>query len=173
MTLLIRVVGAALAVFLLLGGIQEWRTLGKGLFLPDQPATTMGEEDRASAARTVVEFLQIAAHFYSSSGDRRFAERIPATPEVLEEMQRDAAYVAHNGRVQEATLARIEVVAVTAVGDDRVEVRTREFWTTRWIFRADGRVDGVRSDVVRVRYRLVRDGSVWRVVQWDPEENQS
>ncbi|MHB0972199.1 MAG: hypothetical protein ACYC7A_08960 [Thermoanaerobaculia bacterium] len=172
MTTFIRLLGAALGVFLLLGGIQEWRSLGKGIFLPDKPAAEMSKADRTAAARTVYTFAQLSSHFYGSGGDRRFAERFPATPSVIDEIQRDASYVAHNGRIEEPALMRLEVTSVQALAADRVEVHTKEYWTTRYVFTATGRQESLRSDIIKIRYRVARDGAAWRIVSWDPEEEE-
>ncbi|KKK98648.1 hypothetical protein LCGC14_2640660, partial [marine sediment metagenome] len=44
------------------------------------------ETERKAAADTVYEMLTLMEHFYGSGGDRRFAERMPASATVVDEM---------------------------------------------------------------------------------------
>lgn len=169
MTALIRIAGGALAVFLVLGGIQEWRALAAPMLPPDR-RPELSEADRRAAAATVYRFVQLSSHLYATGGDRRFAERLPSSPALIDEVVRDARYVLHNERVEEPSLIRLDVASIASPSADVITVDVREYWTTRYYFKADRSFDSVRSDIVRVQYRLQRDGGSWRVMSWDPEE---
>lgn len=169
MTALIRIAGGALAVFLVLGGIQEWRSLAAPL-LPPERRLELSQADRRAAAATVYRFVQLSSHLYATGGDRRFAERLPSSPALIDEIVRDARYVLHNERVQEPSLMRLDIASIESPSPDVITVGVKEYWTTRYYFKVDHSFDAVRSDVVLVQYRLQRDAGSWRVMSWDPKE---
>jgi hypothetical protein len=114
---------------------------------------------------TVKLFLRLSAHLQGSGGDPRFAERIPASSEVIEELLANVRFSNRVGRIEESRLQRVDVGEVAPIGTDRVEVATREYWVTR-IISAAGSVMETRSDVVTARYVVQRAASGWRVVEW-------
>ena len=145
---------AALAV----AAVRAERTGGK----EGGPATA---PDRESATAAVQAFLRLAAHLQGSGGDLRFAERIPAAGEVIDELVASAQFGRHLGQVEEPRLIRIVVRSANDAARGRIEVITREYWTTR-VITADGKVREIRTDVLDARYLVVRDGPAWKVAYW-------
>lgn len=90
------------------------------------------------------------------------------TPEILEEIQGDIAYLTGNRRFQDPRLQQLELLAADPVGPGRLELRTREFWIHR-TFWADGsgESDPPRSIILYPRYRMVRENTGWRIREWD------
>ena len=161
---------SAVVAFLALGGVQEWETFAQQWFGRPKAVVQFSKQERDAIAGTVVTFLGLASHFYGTGGDKRFADRMPAALIVMDEISRDIAYIRHNHRTQEMSLLRVEVLAVDAIATDRAEVRTREFWMTRYFVSGSGATEETRSDIVPAHYRLAREGRTWTVVGWDPED---
>jgi hypothetical protein len=116
-----------------------------------------------AASAVVARFASLAAHLRATSGDSRFADRIPADPPVVGELVADIAFAQHQGLVERAQLVRIERRSLEAVGLDVAELRATEYWITR----SEGPAGpATRSDVVSVRYALRRDAGGWRVADW-------
>jgi len=163
------VIGGALA-FVVIAVVQE-RDVFLAAVTGTPPAAAAGSSldpaEREAAAQTVRTYLSLLTHFYRSNGDPRFVERMPASPEVVDELRRDVAYLRHNHRTQEPQLARLDVVEVTPLGPDDLEVETREYWIVP--IHIDGSKDppDQRSSVVPARYRLTRDPLGWSVAAWD------
>jgi hypothetical protein len=122
-------------------------------------------EERASGAElgaaveTVRTFVTLASHLRGSGGDERFAERIPAEPGVLAELEADLELGQQLGD-QDARLVHADVKDVRPVARGLVEVRTREYWVTE----GD---EAERANVLTVRYVLRREWSAWKVADWD------
>jgi hypothetical protein len=127
------------------------------------------EVDLEAASEVVEQLLVLMGHLYGTGGDPRFAERIPASPAVIDEMLADIEYLGRNHRRQEPILQKLEIVAVDPIGADRVEVRTREFWIHRvyWAVGDRAETEPARSQVVNGRYLVARQPSGWRVEAWD------
>lgn len=159
----------ALAVFLGLAIAQEQQVF---LSLLGLRASGVAAAPPASAdgeiVPTVRTFLAVMTHLYASSGDPRFAERLPATRAVVEEILADVTYLGHNRRVQEMSLVDLAVDAVDQAAADSVVVSTTEYWVirTRWLDR-EGESDPPRSEVQSLRYRLERNGESWQVTGWE------
>lgn len=132
------------------------------------PAPALADADRKEAADTVRLYLAIAAHLRGSGGDPRYAERLPADPAIVEGIQREIEYRRHGGHQDEPRLQRLEIREVRAMGAERADVRTKEYWITRDLAAPDA---GARSDVVLARYLLRRDSGAWRVADWDVDED--
>lgn len=132
----------------------------------ERDARPLAGQEALGLARTVETFLRMGAHLHASSGDARFADRLEAPPEVVEELLADIGFVRHGGRIEEPQLVRVEVRDARAAGPSGAEVRTREYWVTR--SRSLVRAEPVRSEasVVEARYALERASSGWRVVDW-------
>jgi hypothetical protein len=151
-----------LAIGLGVLGASGWRAAARAR----AEGVAASEPERAAVWDTVHLYLKLVAHLHGSGGDPRFAERLPAAPEVVGEALEDVRFVGHAGRVEEPRLIRAELRDVRREGAERYEVEAREFWVTRSIS-ADGEVLGTRSDVVIGRYAVRRLPGGWKVVAWD------
>ncbi len=123
------------------------------------------QRDRAAAVEAVRAFVSLSAHLRGSGGDRRFAERVPAAPAVVDELVADAKEGRRLGRLDQSRLVQADVRRVREVGLEMVEVTTKEYWVTR----DSSDSSRYRSDVVPVRYVVRREGGAWRVVDWNVE----
>lgn len=127
------------------------------------------EADRRGAEAAVQLFLKLAAHVQGSSGDPRFAERLPAAPPVIEELVAGVAFATHADRIEEPRLVRSEILRSASTDGDRIQVDAKEYWIIR-VIASDGRVLETRSDVVRARYLVGREAAGWQILGWDPLE---
>ena len=162
----------AFALFMVFSVAQEWDFFSSAWFGKEQKAAGMSEEDRRGASEAVGLFLRMTCHLYGTGGDPRFAERIPASPPLVEELLADIAFLRHRHRLQEPRLMRLEVLGVEPAGEDRAEVSTREYWVARTLW-MDGSAEAgpTRSDIVRCTYRVFKDGAAWKVWAWEPVED--
>jgi hypothetical protein len=135
-----------------------------GLVAGDRARPELPPEDQKAAADAVYLFLSLGSHLRGTAGDPRYSERLPAAPEVVDEMLGEIQWVRQTGRVEEPKLVRGEVRAVETLGPDEARVRTKEFWVTRDLSAPD---EKPRSDVVLAKYVLRREASGWRIVDWD------
>lgn len=162
---LLQIVSAGLLVFVAVAVVQEWDYFSSA-WLGVEPAlvTPQGQDSEDAAVGAVREALALMVHFYGSGGDTRFAERMPVTPDLLEEFQADVDYLSTNNRIQDSRLQKLELRSVVPVGEDVVEVRTREFWIHRTLWN-DGRgeSDPPRSTILHTRYQLARENTGWRI----------
>jgi hypothetical protein len=108
-------------------------------------------------------FLSLSVHLRASSGDSRYADRLPADPEVTDEIMGEVQYLARDRRVEIPRLVKLEVVEHRPSAGDGALVRTKEYWITR----EEGSERPPRSDVVLARYQLRRQQRGWQVVSWD------
>jgi hypothetical protein len=166
---LLKIALAGLALFIVAAVVQEWSYFSSAWFgsteTPEAVSQDEGEEQAVAAVR---EALALMAHLYSSGGDPRFAERMPVTPEILEEIRVDIAYLSGNRRVQESRLQKLELLAADPAGEGRLELSTREFWIHRTFWSdGSGESDPPRSVILYPRYRLVRGNTGWRIHGWD------
>lgn len=169
---LVKVLAAGLLVFMLLAVGQEWEVFATGLGLR-APATAPPAEptaaERHAAEAAIRQFLSLARHYYLAAGDPRFTERMQASPAVVDEIARDVAYLRKNGRIQDPSLVSAQTVAVAALGDGAIEVKTREYWVIRTRFGASAQEsDPSRATVVLGRYVVRRTDAGWRVEAWEP-----
>ena len=166
---LIKIVLSGTLVFMAISMIQQWEAFVGGAAEGEIPAASRAAAE-AEAAQAVRSFISLSRHLYAG-GDRRFAERLPATEEVTAEILADVAYLRQNRRIQRARLMGLQLLDVRLVVPGRAEVRTKEYWVTRIEDHASGRLtDPVRSEVVYAIYRVSRQSGGWRVVAWDPED---
>jgi hypothetical protein len=166
---LAKIVLAGLVCFIVISIGQEWDYFSSRWFDSagdPEPALDRADEDLAFAA--VRQTLALMAHLYTSDGDARFAERMPVTTEIMDEIQSDITYLRKYRRVQEPRLQKLELLGSGPAGADRLELRTREFWIHRtfWLD-GIGESDPPRSVILHARYRLLRDNRRWRIVAWD------
>jgi hypothetical protein len=162
---LLKIVVAGLLVFIAVAIVQEWGYFASAWFgrgvSPDAPAQ---DENEARGLAVVRESLALMAHYYSSGGDQRFAERMPVSPVLLEEFRQDVEYLSRNNRYQDCSLQKLELLSAVSVGQDALELKTREFWIHRTFWSdGQGESDPPRSDILYPRYRLVRDNAGWRI----------
>ncbi len=165
----LQIVAGALLLFIVAAMLEERETFARNWFAPSQ-AFHASDADKRAAAQAVHELRTLTAHWYGTSGDRRFGERLPATQPVIDELRSDIEYIRRNGRIETPRLMRLEILDVDVTSDSAAEVRTREFWVTEFHWINGGESDPTRSDVVFARYRLMRDGARWVVSAWDPVE---
>ncbi len=165
---LVLILLGAFAGFMALAIAQEWDFFSAAWFGGEEPPATLEESERKAAADAVYLVLSLMEHFYSSGGDPRFAERMPASPAVLEEMRADADYLRRNRRRQEPSLERLEIAAVEPLGPGRVEVKTREWWQIQ-ILPIDGRprAEPAKVQTLDGKYLVARQDRGWRVEAWE------
>lgn len=169
---LLQILLVAWVVFMGVAMAQEWRFFAEAWFGDGDAAGALAEAERREAADTVVRMLSLMRHLYRSGGDPRFAERMPASPGLLDELRADVDYLARNHRIQDPELENLVVLAVERLdpqGGERLEVRTRERWVFRVLWAADGAAaEPPRRRTVEARYVLVPSGTGWRVEGWQP-----
>lgn len=169
MKALLKIVLGAAVAFQLGAIADEWPLfasawLGRG---PDRPAE-LSAEGRQGAEEAVRQLHALSLHVYATRGDPRFTDRLPAGPEVVQELLADVAYLQHGGLNQSAGLLRLQVEAVQAVSARAALVDTREYWVVSIARAQDGHPVGPRrSFVVDARYRVRLEGQTWRVEGWD------
>lgn len=155
----LRAAAVVLAAGLAVLALGAWTALARGR--GEAAPLTAADRDEATAA--VQRFASLSAHLRGSGGDPRFAERLPADPDVVEELSAEIAFSREAGRREEPRLVRAEVLSLEASGAEGAVARVREFWITR----TAGAPGAPRSDVVTLRYELRRDVAGWRVAAWD------
>jgi hypothetical protein len=164
---LLKILGVGLLVFLTLAISQEWRFFATSWFGSVEAPPELAEEDRQAAGDAVYMMLNLMRHLYTSGGDPRFAERMPASDGIIEEMQADITYLSRNHRRQDPEIKRLEVLSVEPLDEDRVEVSTRELWNFRFLWTTGaGESDSPRIQVLYSRYLVVRRQDGWRVEAW-------
>lgn len=128
------------------------------------------KEEERGAVEAVHSTVTLAAHLRGSGGDPRFAERIPASPEVIEALQRELEFMKHLGVVEDAELKRFEVGRVRRARPRVLEVDTREYWVTRQVSGGvrppEAARPDFRTDVVLTRWTVERQSGGWVVVDW-------
>lgn len=165
---LLKILGPGLVAFIAIAMAQEWRLFASAWFGWQQTAPEMSEEDRRGAHEAVYRTLAVMAHLYSTEGDERFAERIPAGRAVVDEILADVAFVTSRGRVQVPELLRLEIAAVDPLRPGAAEVSTREYWRIRFVrLDGSGRSDPTREQYLEGRYLVVRGARGWEVEGWE------
>jgi hypothetical protein len=169
----LRILGIGVAAFMAVAIVQEWEYFGSTWFGGEVPQAQTSETDEAEAVGTVRQFLVFMEHFYGTGGDPRFAERIPASPAVVGGLTADVEYLRRNHRRQESQLQKMDVTHVHALGPDRFEVRSREFWIHRifWLVGEGGEAEPPHSQVINAKYLVTRRSSGWRVEAWQFDED--
>jgi hypothetical protein len=173
---LLKILGGGFVVFMVLAIADEWAFFSASWFGGDEaPAVELPEAKRKAAADTVHLTLNLMRHLYLSGGDPRFADRMPASDGLKEEMMADITYLSHRHLVQDPDLRRLEVVSIEALSENRLELSTRERWRFT-VARADGsgEVEPPRTQWVEAVYLVVRGGAGWQVESWrivQPEES--
>lgn len=169
MKALLKILGGGFVVFMALAITEEWAFFRTAWFGDETAVETASGADVREAADAVRETLVLMRHLYTSGGDVRFAERLPASDGMIREMLDDIEYLHRNRRVQDLALRSLDVQDAVAVDLDQVEVRTRELWEIRTTWLDDGSPsDPPRVAVVHGLYRVRRSPAGWRVQSWDP-----
>jgi len=171
---LLKILLGALVVFLSISMVQEWDVFKPWMMnraRAQGPPPAVDLVQRKEAEATVGRFLSLAGHYYASGGDSRFSDRMLAAPWVIEELRRDVEYLGRNGRIQEQRLMRIDFESVEPGSARALIVRTKEYWIIRTIF-ANGRneSDPPRSELLRCRYSLAKEGSTWTLQAWSIDD---
>lgn len=165
---LLIVVGAAL-LFIAGAMTEEWEVFAGSWFTPPAAASPVSDEEKGKALETLRQYVTLSAHLYGTVGDPRFADRIPASPEIIEEISSEIAYLRNHRLVEDRVLQRATPLEVQAAGNDRLEVTTREYWIVRRYRLGSSEPEWVESHVAVNQYRLLRDQfGRWNVVGWEP-----
>lgn len=155
-------------LFMALAIVQEWSFFSQAWFGKEEPPPELTPEEREGAVEALALALDLMRHLYASGGDTRFADRMPTSAGVLEEMLVDIDYLTRNRRRQDPKLERLEVEAVEPLGTGTVEVRTRELWSIRFFWLdGSGESDPHRVEVVNSRYLVSRGSTGWVVEGWE------
>jgi hypothetical protein len=169
---LLKILGAGFLAFMVLAIADEWVFFSQAWFGDETaPAPELSQSEQKAAADTVHLTLNLMRHLYLSGGDLRFADRMPASDGVKEEMLADIVYLGQRHLVQDAELLRLDVMSIETLAAGRLELATRELWRFR-VLRADGsgEVEAPHTRTLEASYLLVRGGSGWRVESWRLEE---
>jgi hypothetical protein len=165
---LLKILLGGFLLFMVLAIAQEWSFFSQAWFGAEEPAAELTPEDREGAVQAVALTLDLMRHLYASGGDARFADRMPTSAGVLEEMLADIDYLTRNRRRQDPRLERLDVDAVELLGTGSVEVRTRELWSIRFFWLdGTGESDPHRVEVGRSRYLVSRGSTGWVVEGWE------
>ena len=163
------IVAGSIVVFLAGAMIEEWEVFAQPWFTPPQEESPVSEDDQRAGVKTINLYLTLSSHLYGTGGDPRFAERIPASPDVIDETLREISYLRSHHFIEDPVLQRMDPIDVKGLGPGMLEIRTKEYWIIRRYFIGTTEVRGTRSDVVFNVYRLSRTGSNdWQVVAWEP-----
>jgi hypothetical protein len=166
---LLKILAGGTVLFIAVAVVQEWSLFGKAWFGTPETEAAMPDGEKKAASDTVYRMLKVMEHLYASGGDPRFAERMPVSKAVLEEIQADLEYLRRNHRRQEMSLDRLEVTGIEAPAANRVQIETRETWSIRIAWADEEAIaDGGHQRRVYGTYRLTRGDRGWRVEGWDP-----
>lgn len=174
MKTLLKIVAAGFLAFMVLAIADEWAFFSDAWFGGNEPPDAeLPEVEQEAAADTVHLTLNLMRHLYLSGGDPRFADRMPASDGVKEEMLADIVYLGQRHLMQDSELLRLDVMSVETLAPDRLELVTRELWRFR-VLRADGtgEVEPAHNRTVEAAYLVARGGSGWRVESWRLEEQE-
>ena len=172
MKVLLKILGGGFLAFMVLAIADEWSFFAEAWFGAEEVSIAeLSEKEQKAAADTVHLSLNLMRHLYLSGGDPRFADRMPASDGLKEEMLADIVYLGRRHLVQDPELLRMDVMSVEPLGADRVELTTRELWRFR-VLRAEGggEVEPPHTRAVEAAYLVTRGGSGWRVESWRLEE---
>jgi len=158
-------------VFNLVAIIEE-RDLFFGAWLGYAPANEARMEwngdDSAAAEKSLREYLALLPHLYGTAGDIRFADRLPATDEVLGEIYADIRYLRSNHRRQDMRLVQLQILGKEPMGLGLIQILTKEYWViTTHISKQPQLQSPAHSNIVDSKYLLRREGSRWKVLAWD------
>lgn len=165
---LLKILIGGTAFFLVMAIGQEWSFFSDAWFGTSQGRDEMPVEEKKAASDAVYRMLALAEHFYASGGDPRFAERMPVSDAVVEEMITDVRYLGRNHLVQFPSLERLDVTAVRDLGEGKVEIHTRELWEIEQRGVTDEMSHAPsRPHRTKRKYLLSRGPRGWKVEGWD------
>jgi hypothetical protein len=119
------------------------------------------------AERTVRAYLEGLAELANSGGDPRAAERLPASPDLVNESLAGILFAERRvGATESRELVRLVLEGSRWIPGGTAEVRTREYWMYRVTEGGQPAVTETRPVVGRVRYDLVLEGASWRVMDY-------
>ena len=168
MKTLLKILLGGFVVFMVLAISQEWSFFSQAWFAAEEPAPELTPEDREGAVQAVALALDLMRHLYASGGDSRFADRMPTSAGVLEEMLADIDYLTRNRRRQDPKLEKLDIEAVELLATGSIEVQTRELWSIRFLWLdGTGESDPHRVEVGRSRYLVRRGSTGWVVEGWE------
>ena len=168
---LLQILLGGFAVFMVLAMAQEWQVFSSSWFGGVEPTVEAPEADRKAASDTVHQVLTLMEHLYASSGDARFAERMPASESVIGEIRADIDYLVRNHRRQEMELRRLEIASIDPLSENALEIRTREYWNYRVIVFVGAEEPGpLQHQLTHGKYLVVRGSKGWRVARWELAE---
>jgi hypothetical protein len=169
---LLKILLVGFAAFMTLAIADEWSYFTSAWFGEEQSqAPELPEEEQKAAADAVYLTLSLMRHLYASGGDPRFAERMPAGEGLVEEMMADIDYLARNRRLQNPELLRLEVLSIEPLGEDRVEIASREEWRFALSHATGAEAVPPRSQTLQAKYLVVRSAQGWRVEGWEMLES--
>lgn len=174
---LIKILLWGLVAFLAIAMMEEWEVFLTGFVAPTgrpgesgtgpAPPPEISDGERRGVEDALRHYLTLTRHLYASGGDPRFADRLPAAAQVVEELMTDVVYLQHNQRRQELSLMQLEILDLE-LRQDRARVRTEELWIIRTFHTLLRQpADPPRSAKFRVEYFLAREARGWRVEGWD------
>lgn len=163
----LQILTGGLVAFMVLAIGQEWRYFTTEWFGNAPSESELLAEERDGAITAVRMTLELTRHLYASGGDPRFSERMPASDDLIQELMKDVDYLANNHRRQEQRLDELEIVDVTALDERRVEVRTRELWTTRAVWLDGSAASDPVTQIVFAKYLVSEGTQGWQVGAWD------
>ncbi len=164
----LKIIAGALAVFMVLAVAQERDVFFAPLAMAAKKPRILSKTDRKNAVETVYSYLALSSHLYATGGDPRFAERIPASRALVNNILTDTRYIERNHRRQENRLMGLDVLSVTALPGGRVRVRTKEYWIVKTLWAVSGKKAGpTRSEILFCKYLVRREGATWMVTAWD------
>jgi hypothetical protein len=170
---LLKIILGGLAAFMVLAVAQQWGYFSSVWFGGEADIPQTSEEEKTEAAEAVRNILVLLEHYYGTGGDPRFAERIPVSQRVLQDLQADVEYLRRNRRRQEPMLQRFEVVDVSASGPGRMTVTTREYWIHRifWLDGSGEEAEPPHSQVISSTYSMRKQPQGWWLDRWTMSAN--
>lgn len=169
---LLKILAGGLAFFMV-AAVLEDREYFAGVLAgrSGRAVQTVSVEERQAVEAAVRLFLSIERHLYASGGDTRFADQLRASPAAFEELAAEVAYLKRNQRTQVMTLIRLDALETKALGEARVEFKTREYWVVKTLGLGTAvEVEPPHSSVVYARYLVGQKGGIWSVQGWEVEE---
>lgn len=131
----------------------------------------MAEPERTAALQALGRYQRILADFFASGGMAALIDEFPATKAVRHRVFKEIGFLRDRGLVQVIDLADAIPISAEQTGDDTAEVVLYEEWNWTLQRASDrGQVAPVKGLGQGFRYGLRREGEVWVVTGWRPED---